>query len=62
MRGLIATGYYVAGFAGRSGGCRNGVIFSLISAGMCLGTFRVALRTARAPQMQRLPASAEKIE
>ncbi|AST69702.1 hypothetical protein BFG07_14075 [Kosakonia cowanii] len=36
MAGLIATGYYVAGFAGRSGGCQNGVFFSLISAGMCL--------------------------
>lgn len=35
MEGLIATGYYVAGFAGRSGGCQNGVFFSLISACMC---------------------------
>ena len=33
---MIATGYYVAGFAGRSGGCQNGIFFSLISAGMCL--------------------------
>jgi hypothetical protein len=36
MGGLIATGYYVAGFAGRSGGISKGIIFSLISAGMCL--------------------------
>jgi len=36
MRRVIATGYYVAGFAGRSGGDKNGVAFSLISAGMCL--------------------------
>jgi len=34
--GLPATGYHVAGLAGRSGRCNRSAIFSLFSAGVCL--------------------------